>query len=101
MLKVLKIDPQIAIGTNMTIGCITAFTGAISSWALIPQKTSLAFYSTILIVPPSILGGYLGAKMINRFSTKQLTLIIGLLIILVGILMIAQGFWHIFASLDI
>jgi uncharacterized membrane protein YfcA len=94
MIKMFNIDTKVAIGSNMVIGCLTAFAGAICSWIMIPQKNLMTFYSTLLIIPPTLLGGYLGAKMTDKFSPKKLTDIIGLVVALMGLLFIAQAFWH-------
>jgi uncharacterized membrane protein YfcA len=96
IIKVLKVDPKIAIGSTMIIGCMTAFSGVIVSWSLVPYKTYLVFYVTLFVIPFTFLGGYWGAKMTNKFSGEQLTFIIGLLIILMGCLLIIQGFYYFF-----
>jgi uncharacterized membrane protein YfcA len=96
IIKVLKVDPKIAIGSTMVIGCITAFSGAIVSWSLIPHKTYLGFYITLFIIPFTFLGSYWGAKMTNKFSSEQLVFIIGPLIISMGCLMIIQGVYYFF-----
>jgi uncharacterized membrane protein YfcA len=94
MIKMFNIDTKVAIGSNLVIGCMTAFAGAICSWILIPEKNLLTFYSTLFIIPPTLLGGYLGAKMTDRFSADKLTFIIGIAVVLMGVFFIAQAFWH-------
>src|SRR5262249_57226376 len=58
MIRLLKIDPRVAVGTNMAIGCLTAFAGAGSLWK------GEGFYLLPLLIagPATILGSYLGAR---------------------------------------
>jgi uncharacterized membrane protein YfcA len=74
MIKLLRIDPAVAVGTNMTIGCITAFAGAVSLW---PKGEGLQLLPLLIVGPPTVLGGYLGAKFTGRVRKEALQGFVG------------------------
>jgi uncharacterized membrane protein YfcA len=95
MIRVLRIDAGVAVGTNMVIGCLTAFSGAVSLW---PRGESLPVLPLLVIVPPTILGGYLGACLTGRFRKEVLQRLVGCTIALLGLAMTAEGTWRYFTS---
>jgi len=88
MIRLLKIDPQIAVGTNMAIGCVTALCGAFSLW---PFGESVPVLPLLVVVPPTVVGGYLGARFTGRFRKETLHRLIGATIVLTGVGMVTEG----------
>jgi uncharacterized membrane protein YfcA len=91
MIRLLRIDPAIAVGTNMVIGCVTALCGAVSLW---PYGEAIPLLPLFVVVPPTILGGYLGARFTDRFRKETLHRLIGTTIVLTGVGMFAEGAWR-------
>jgi uncharacterized membrane protein YfcA len=90
LIRCLKVDPRVAVGTNMAIGCITAGAGAAALW----QNGRNFFLLPILIIaPPTILGGYLGARCTGRFRKEALQRLVGATIVLTGLGMTCEGIW--------
>jgi uncharacterized membrane protein YfcA len=88
MIRVLKIDAGVSVGTNMVIGCVTAFAGAGSLW---PHGESFPLVPLLIIVPPTILGGYLGAYMTGKFRKEVLQRLVGCTVVLTGLGMAVEG----------
>jgi uncharacterized membrane protein YfcA len=88
MIRMLKVDPGVAIGSNMAIGCLTAFAGAASLW---PRGESFPLLPLLFIAPPTILGGYLGAHCTGRFRKETLRRLVGGTIALTGLGMTLEG----------
>ena len=89
MIRMLRCDPGVAVGTNMAIGCMTAFAGAAGLW----QADSFQWLPLLVVTPPTILGGYLGARLTGRFRKEALQLLVGLTIVLTGVGMAGEGAW--------
>jgi uncharacterized membrane protein YfcA len=92
MIRVLKIDPRVAVGTNMAIGCVTAFVGAATALSR-GGGTGLPLLPLCLIGPPTILGGLLGARMVGRIRKETLQGMVGWTIAVVGLFMVGEGLW--------
>lgn len=88
MIRLLRVDPQVAIGSNMTIGCLTAMIGAVSLW---PRGEAFPLLPLLIVVPPTILGGYLGARFTERFRKETLQRLIGATVLLTGLGMLGEG----------
>lgn len=95
MIRLLRIDPTIAIGTNMGIGCLTALGGAISLW---PHNEALPVWPLLIVVPPTILGGYLGARLTGWLPKNVLCYLVGLTIVLAGMIMFVEGIYRVSTS---
>jgi uncharacterized membrane protein YfcA len=91
MIRLLKVDPAEAVGTNMAIGCLTALCGALALW---PFGESLPLLPLLIVVPPTILGGYLGAQCTERFRKEVLQRLVGATIVLTGLGMVAEGVYR-------
>ena len=90
IIRCLKIDPRVAVGSNMAIGCLTAFAGAASLWQ---QGGNLFLVPLLIIGPPTILGGYLGARLTGRVRKESLQRLVGATIVLTGLYMSVEGVW--------
>jgi uncharacterized protein len=81
MIKILKTEPKIAVGTNMLISSVMGMSGFIGH--LINNEINL-FYLTIL-GPSAMIGGFLGAKYTNLLSPSTLKKLIGIILAIVAV----------------
>ncbi|MGH9981365.1 MAG: sulfite exporter TauE/SafE family protein [Nitrososphaeraceae archaeon] len=81
MIKILKTEPKIAVGTNMLISSVMGMSGFIGH--LINNEINL-FY-LIILGPSAMIGGFLGAKYTNRLSPSTLKKLIGIVLAIVAI----------------
>jgi len=88
IIRFLKADPRVAVGTNMALGCVTAFAGAAS----MRHEGDNLFL--LVIAPPTILGGYLGARFTGRFKKQSLQRLVGATIALTGLVMAVEGLYQ-------
>lgn len=89
MIRYLRMDPKEAVGTNMAVGCLTGLVGAITSFAA--GSGSLNLLVLAVVVPPTILGGYMGGWLTGRFSKETVQRLAGWVISITGIILIGQG----------
>ena len=80
MIKILKTEPKIAVGTNMLISSVMGMSGFIGH--LINNEINL-FY-LIILGPSAMIGGFLGAKYTNRLSQSTLKKLIGIVLAIVA-----------------
>src|SRR5262245_23268761 len=90
MIRLLKLDTRVAVGTNMAVGCLTAAAGAC---ALGPAAGNFDPLTLLIVAPPTVLGGYLGSRWTGRFRKEALQLLVGCTIALTGLGMAAEGIW--------
>jgi uncharacterized membrane protein YfcA len=90
LVKVMKIDPRVAVGSNMLIGFFTAAAGAASSWWL---GAGFDLPALLVVGPPTMLGGYLGAKLTGVLRKETLQRVLGAVIAVMGVAMFTQGFF--------
>lgn len=91
MIRLLHIDPKIAVGSNLAIGFVTAAIGATTS-ALAGGGFDLL--ALLIVGPPTMLGSYLGARLTGRLRKETVQRLLGWTIAAVGLLMVVQGGWH-------
>ena len=91
MIKWLRIDPRVAVGSNMAVGCLTALAGVVTLWT---QGGTFALTPLLIIAPPTILGGWLGAKWTGKFRKESLALMVGWTVAVTGLLMVGEGVWR-------
>jgi len=89
MIRYLGIDPKVAVGTNMLIGCLTALTAAITAWA--NPNSGLDLLAVLIVGPPTVLGSYLGAKQTARVSKETLKGWVGATVAFSGLFMIGEA----------
>jgi hypothetical protein len=80
MIKILKTEPKIAVGTNMLISSVMGMSGFIGH--LISNEINL-FY-LIILGPSAIIGGFFGAKYTNHLSPITLKKLIGIVLAIVA-----------------
>jgi uncharacterized membrane protein YfcA len=89
MVRYLRMDPKEAIGTNMAVGCLTALIG--SAAGLIAGAGRLDWRVMAVVVPPTVLGGYLGGWLTGRISKEAVKRFAGAIITVTGVMLVGQG----------
>jgi uncharacterized membrane protein YfcA len=90
MLRTMKLDPRVAVGSNMAIGFLTALVGAVAAyWA----GGHLDFLVLAAVGAPTMLGGYMGALLTGRLRKETVQRLLGWTVAALGVLMVAQGCW--------
>src|SRR5215207_7222469 len=80
MIKILKTEPKIAVGTNMLISSVMGISGFISH--VISNEVN--FLYLIVLGPSAMIGGFLGARYTNRLSPTNLKRLIGIVLAFVA-----------------
>jgi uncharacterized protein len=80
MIKILKTEPKIAVGTNMLISSVMGISGFISH--VISNEVN--FLYLIVLGPSAMIGGFLGARYTNRLSPTNLKRLIGIVLAIVA-----------------
>jgi len=80
MIRILKTEPKIAVGTNMLISSVMGISGFISH--VISNEVN--FLYIIVLGPSAMLGGFLGARYTNRLSPTNLKRLIGIVLAIVA-----------------
>jgi uncharacterized membrane protein YfcA len=91
LVRLLRGDVPVAIGTNMAIGLVTALVGVGAAWAV---GAGFDLLCLAVVGPPTLLGSYLGAGLTGRLRKETLQRILGWVIAVLGLLMILEGFWR-------
>src|SRR5205823_6797624 len=93
MLRWLRIDPKVAVGSNMVIGCLTAFAAAATAWAAGEVKgvAVMNWAALAFVAPPTILGSYLGARKTGTISPQKLKAWVGGVVAFTGLFMAGQA----------
>ena len=80
MIKILKTEPKIAVGTNMLISSVMGFSGLIGHVV----NNEVNFLYVIVLGPSAMIGGFLGARYTNRLSPTNLKRLIGIVLAIVA-----------------
>lgn len=89
MIRYLRMDPKEAVGTNMAVGCLTALVGAATG--LLAGTGRLDWLVMGVVVPPTLLGGYLGGWLTGQLSKERVQRLAGGIITVTGVILFAQG----------
>jgi hypothetical protein len=81
MIKILKTEPKIAVGTNMLISSVMGMSGFIGHLI----NSEINFLYLIVLGPSAMIGGFLGAKYTNRLSPSTLKKLIGIVLAIVAV----------------
>ena len=84
IIRVLRVDPRIAAGSNLFIGMTMGALGWIGH--MLHTRPDLALL--IILLTPAIVGSYLGAKFTGRISVNLLLLVMGVLLTGSGCMML-------------
>jgi uncharacterized membrane protein YfcA len=94
MMRVLKLDPKVAAGSNMAIGCLTAMVGAATTFAAGKDLPWPRMVVALAVVgPPTVLGGWLGGWLTGRLTKDSVRRLAGWIIAVTGLMMVGQGVW--------
>jgi uncharacterized membrane protein YfcA len=85
MMRLLNLDPKVAAGTNMAIGCATVLTGAAVSLLTADVRWPALGVVLLAVVPPTVVGGWLGARLTARASKDTVRRMAGWLIAASGV----------------
>jgi uncharacterized membrane protein YfcA len=86
MISILKMEPRIAIGTNLAAASVMGISGLVGH--IINNNID---YLVLMIMGSAVMiGGYLGARYTNRFGDRSLKRIIGIVLVVVAITMFLQ-----------
>ena len=87
IIRVLRVDPRIAAGSNLFIGMTMGALGWIGH--MLHARTDLSLL--VILLAPAIVGSYLGAKFTGRISVNLLLLVMGVLLTGSGCMMLWRG----------
>jgi len=89
MISVLKMEPKVAVGTNLAAATIMGIL------ALIGHLINNVDYLTLAVMgSTAMIGGYIGAKYTGIFRPERLKLLLGFVLIIVAIFMFTSIFLH-------
>lgn len=87
MVRVLRVDPRLAAGSNLFIGMIMGALG----WVGHVAQGKVDFTMVGLMGAAAMAGSYYGAKLTGKVSLDSLVLVMGVVLLAVGALLIWQG----------
>jgi uncharacterized membrane protein YfcA len=90
MIRLLKIDPKVAVGSNMAIGFLTGLVGAVTS---LTAGGDFDLAVLAFVGPPTMLGSALGARVTGRLRKETVQRLLGGTIAVLGLVMIIEGGW--------
>lgn len=88
MISVLKMEPRVAVGTNLAAASIMGISGLIGHII----NNDIDYLVLVIMGSGAMIGGYLGARYTNRFSEGSLKRMIGIVLIVVAITMFSSVF---------
>ena len=89
MIRYMGMDPKEAVGTNMVVGCLTAFVG--SATGLLAGDGRIDWLVMAVVVPPTLLGGWIGAWLTGRVTKATVQRCAGWVVAVTGVLLVGQG----------
>lgn len=84
IIRILKIDPRIAAGSNLFIGFFMGITGLVGH----AFHGQVDYLLVLLIASAAAIGSYIGANYTRKVSLNKFILILGLILSLVGLALI-------------
>ena len=87
LVRVLKVDPRIAAGTNLFIGF---FMGAVG-WVGHATQGNVDYPLLVLMGAAAMIGSWHGAKLTGRVNLNTLLLTMGFVLVAVGVLLACRG----------
>jgi uncharacterized membrane protein YfcA len=90
LVRILRIDPRIAAGTNLFIGF---FMGSLG-WVGHATKGEVDYPLLVMMGAAAMIGSYLGARLTGRVSLNSLILTMGVVLLVVGALLVVRGIFN-------
>ena len=87
LIRILRVDPRIAAGTNLFIGFIMGSVG----WVGHAVQGQVSYPLLALMGGSAMVGSYYGAKLTGRVSLDTLVGVMGLVMLAVGVLLVWQA----------
>ena len=87
LIRILRVDPRIAAGTNLFIGMVMGAVG----WVGHLLHGQLDWTLVALLGPTAIVGSYVGARLTGRINLNGLILVMGLALTGSGIMLLWRG----------
>ena len=86
--RILRVDPRIAAGTNLFIGFVMGSVGWIGHLA----QGHVNYPLLAMMAASAMVGSYYGAKLTGRVSLDKLIGVTGVALLVVGVLLVWQGY---------
>lgn len=90
IIRILKIDPRIAAGSNLFIGFFMGITGVIGH----AFNNQVDYRLMVLIGSAAALGSYIGATYTNKIAINKFILILGVVLSIIGIILTLRALIH-------
>ena len=90
LIRILRVDPRIAAGTNLFIGFIMGSVG----WVGHAVQGQVSYPLLVLMGASAMVGSYYGAKLTGKVSLDTLVGVMGLVMLAVGVLLVWQA-WRV------
>ena len=88
LIRILRVDPRIAAGTNLFIGFVMGSVGWIGHLA----QGHVNYPLLAMMAASAMVGSYYGAKLTGRVSLDKLIGVTGVVLLVVGVLLVWQGY---------
>jgi len=87
LIRILRVDPRIAAGTNLFIGMLIGAFG----WVGHVLQGEVDYVLLVLMGSAAMIGSYYGAKLTGRVQLTNLILAMGLVLLVVGLFLTVRG----------
>ena len=87
IIRILRVDPRVAAGTNLLIGFMMGSTGWIGHLA----RGQIDYPLIVLMGSAAMVGSYFGARLTGRVNLDRLVMTMGLVLLVVGPLLAWRG----------
>ena len=87
LIRILRVDPRIAAGTNLFIGVLIGASG----WVGHVLKGEVDYTLLVMMGGAAMVGSYYGAKLTGRVRLVNLILAMGLVLLVVGAILTVRG----------
>ena len=88
LIRILKLDPRIAAGTNLFIGFFMGALGCIGH----ATRGEVDYFLILLMGSTAMAGSWYGAKLSGKVNLNTLVMVIGVVLIVVGGLLVYRGY---------
>ena len=89
LVRILRVDPRIAAGTNLFIGFFMGTLGWIGHVA----RGQVDYSLLVMMGAAAMIGSYIGARFTGRVRLNTLILVMGVVLLAVGALLVARPLW--------